>query len=228
MQPYFFPYIGYFQLINYVDTFVIYDQLKYTKKGWINRNFILNKEKEQRITLPLRSGSDNLNIDQRLIVEDKGFKKIINQLKNNYSGSRDFKEKIEIINNIYEFQDYNLFNFLDNSIKVLENYFFQTNKIIKYSSLNISKDLKGQDRIIAICKNLEATEYINPIGGLKLYSKEVFSKNNIGLYFLKTQIELNNNSLETDRPVYPSILHYLMMLDKNDLSYKLKNEFRII
>jgi len=188
MQPYFFPYIGYFQLINYVDTFVIYDQLKYTKKGWINRNFILNKEKEQRITLPLRSGSDNLNIDQRLIVEDKGFKKTINQLKNNYSGSRDFKEKIEIINNIYEFQDYNLFNFLDNSIKVLENYFFQTNKIIKYSSLNISKDLKGQDRIIAICKNLEATEYINPIGGLKLYSKEVFSKNNNELYYLKTQI----------------------------------------
>jgi hypothetical protein len=228
MQPYFFPYIGYFQLINYVDTFVIYDHLKYTKKGWINRNFILNKEKEQRITLPLRSGSDDLNIDQRLIVEDKGFKKIINQLKNNYSECTNFKDKIEIINNIYEYQDYNLFNFLDNSIKVLENYFFQTNKIIKYSSLNISKDLKSQDRVIAICQKLEATEYINPVGGMKLYSKEEFSKNNIKLFFLKTQIELNNNSLEMNKPIYPSILHYLMLLDKIDLRYKLKNDFKII
>jgi hypothetical protein len=61
--------------------------------------------------------------------------------------------------------------------------FFQTNKIIKYSSLNISKNLKGQDRIIAICQNLEATEYINPVGGMKLYSKEVFSKNNVDLFF---------------------------------------------
>ena len=68
MQPYIFPYIGYFQLINSVDEFIIYDNIQYTKKGWINRNRILVNEKDQLITLPLKKASDYLNVNNRDVI----------------------------------------------------------------------------------------------------------------------------------------------------------------
>ena len=80
MQPYIFPYIGYFQLINAVDKFVIYDNIQFTKKGWINRNMILVNGKDEYITLPLKKDSDFLNVDERVLSDTfkQEKKKIIN------------------------------------------------------------------------------------------------------------------------------------------------------
>ena len=69
MQPYFFPYIGYFQLIKSVDEFVIYDNIQYTKKGWINRNRILVNGTDYLISLPLKKDSDYLNVVDRQLAE---------------------------------------------------------------------------------------------------------------------------------------------------------------
>ena len=116
MQPYLFPYIGYFQLINSVDEFVIYDNIQYTKKGWINRNRILVDNKDQLLTIPLQKDSDYLNIIDRKIagswVEDR--KKLVNVLKSSYSKAPYFKEAFELIQECLLCDKNNLFEFILN------------------------------------------------------------------------------------------------------------------
>ena len=109
MQPYFVPYIGYFQLMNAVDELIIYDNIKYTKKGWINRNRVLMNGKDFMISLPLKKDSDYLNIDQRFL--SNGFEKIKNktlsQISNNYRKAPHFETTYDLIRNIFNFQDGN-------------------------------------------------------------------------------------------------------------------------
>ena len=81
MQPYFFPYIGYFQLIAAVDMFIVYDNIKYTKKGWINRNRLLNRGKNVIFSLPLKNDSDYLNVCQRELAADFNRDKLLHQFK---------------------------------------------------------------------------------------------------------------------------------------------------
>ena len=84
MQPYFFPYIGYFQLIAAVDQFIVYDNIKYTKKGWINRNRMLQNGKDVMFSLPLKSDSDFLDVCERELAADFNRDKLLNQLKGAY------------------------------------------------------------------------------------------------------------------------------------------------
>ena len=99
MQPYFMPYIGYFQLINSVDKFIIYDNIQYTKKGWINRNRILVNGKDQLITLPIKKDSDYLDVIERELSEswDKDKNKMLNVIKSSYSKSPYFQEVFSLI-----------------------------------------------------------------------------------------------------------------------------------
>ena len=80
MQPYFLPYIGYLQLLNSVDKFILYDDIEYTKKGWINRNRIVDGE---IITLPLKKDSDYLNVVERRLSDDwrKQKTKLLNKIE---------------------------------------------------------------------------------------------------------------------------------------------------
>ena len=102
MQPYFFPYIGYYQLMNYVDIFIIYDKIKYTKKGWINRNRILLNNKIIPITLPISKGSSKLNIDQRYIADIWPVYKnrLFNKILASYNKAENF-DNISHLNRVY-------------------------------------------------------------------------------------------------------------------------------
>ena len=119
MQPYFLPYIGYFQLINAVDVFVLYDNIKYTKKGWINRNRILLNGDADYISLPLKKDSDYLNIDRRFLSDDWDIEKaaILNRIKEAYRKAPYFNLTFEVITAILRNEDTNLFGFLYSSIK---------------------------------------------------------------------------------------------------------------
>ena len=114
MQPYFFPYIGYFQLINSVDKFIIYDNIQYTKKGWINRNRILVNKKDQLITLPVRKDSDYLNIVERELSESwgKDKNKMLNVIKSSYNKAPYFQETFELISKYLNDSEVNLFKFI--------------------------------------------------------------------------------------------------------------------
>src|SRR5450755_4427632 len=116
MQPYFMPYIGYFQLINSVDEFVVYDNIEFTKKGWINRNRILVNGKDDYITVPLKKGSDYLNINDRYLAEiwSSEKNKVLNKIRNSYQKSTNFDIVFTMIEEIILYENNNLFGYILN------------------------------------------------------------------------------------------------------------------
>jgi len=186
MQPYFLPYIGYFQLISAVDLFVIYDNIKYTKKGWINRNRILQNGKDTMITLPLKNDSDYLNVCERELAIDFNPNKLVNQIKGAYVHAPYFNQTFPLIEEILLYKNLNLFQFIHNSIVKLCGHLDIVTKIVKSSDILIDHGLKCQDKVLELCKSVEARTYINPVGGLDLYSKDQFYDNGIELRFLRS------------------------------------------
>lgn len=188
MQPYFLPYIGYFQLISAVDKFVIYDNIEFTKKGWINRNRILVNGKDDYITLPLKKDSDFLNVNQRFLTESWNIDriKILNRIKESYRKAAHFKEVFLLIEEIMLFNASNLFDFIFFSIQEVTKYLEINSSFIVSSSISIDHTLKSVQKVLAICKELKAEKYINPIGGTELYNKETFQNSSIDLRFIKT------------------------------------------
>ena len=197
MQPYFFPYIGYFQLIHAVDEFIIYDNIEYTKKGWINRNQISNSGSNRIITLPIKKASDYLNIIDRELAPcwDQDKEKMLNLIKSSYCKSPFFKESYNVIERCLMYEDANLFNFVFNSVKSINEYLNIQTPITVSSSLGINHELTGKDKIISICKNQHAPVYINAIGGVDLYSKDEFQSHNIRLNFIKPNPDINKLSI---------------------------------
>lgn len=187
MQPYFMPYIGYWQLIAAVDTYVVYDDVNFIKRGWINRNNILLKGEKKLFSIALHEASQNKLINEISIADD--FSKLHKTIQMAYAKAPFYAEIMELLDSIFDYPKHNIALFIDNSIRKVCDYLnIQTNIIL---SSNIEKDnaLKGQDKIISICKLLQADTYINAIGGVELYDKKVFEKNNICLLFLKPEIE---------------------------------------
>lgn len=222
MQPYFLPYIGYFQLMSAVDTFVIYDNIEYTKKGWINRNKILLNGKSKYISLPLQKDSDYVNIDNRCIYD--GFKKskMLNQIKGTYNSAPQFKNIFPLVESIINHEENNLFKFIKNSIFKVCEYLEINTKVIDSSLFDINHDLKGEQKVIAICKSLNASTYINPIGGRELYNKEQFSKNEINLKFLKPEIK-HYKQFDSEFVGSLSLIDVMMFNDLIDIDKQLNN-----
>lgn len=228
MQPYFFSYIGYFQLINAVDEFVIYDNIQFTKKGWINRNRILVNGMDEYITLPLKKNSDYLLIKDRFLADtwEAERKKMINRIIESYRKAPFFKETYEVFERSIMYEDLNLFKFIFHSIQTLVNYFNIDTKLTISSTLSINHQLKGEDKVIAICKEQQAGVYINPIGGVSLYDSERFRSNNLKLLFQKSN---NINYQQFSHEFFPwlSIIDVLMFNDKNHCK-ELLNQFQLL
>lgn len=189
MQPYFFPYIGYFQLISAVDEFVIYDNIKYTKKGWINRNRILVNGSDALISIPLKKDSDSLDVVQRELAADFDKTKLINQIKNAYIKSPQFKEVFPLIESIIRYEENNLFKYIFNSICKICDHIGINTKFIISSEIKIDHTLKAQDKVISLCKERGFDVYINPIGGAELYSGDSFNEHSIDLKFIQSNIQ---------------------------------------
>ncbi|MBP2283054.1 hypothetical protein H4V97_001372 [Flavobacterium sp. CG_23.5] len=229
MQPYFLPYIGYFQLINMVDVFVIYDNIEYTKKGWINRNRILVNGKDEIISLPIKKSSDYLHINQRVLSEtwEKDKLKLLNKVKANYRKAPYFDEVIPLMEECMEFDAINLFDFIYHSLTKLCKRFDINTEVVVSSELDINHNLKSSEKVMEICKFLTAEQYINTIGGLGLYSKEDFSKNGIVLNFIKTNSFIYKQ-FDSEFITFLSIID-VMMFNSNDTIKKfINNEFILI
>ena len=223
MQPYFFPYIGYWQLINSVDEFVVYDNIKYTKKGWINRNRFLQNGKDELFSIQIKSDSDYLDVVNRKISENFDRDKLVNQLSSAYSKAPFFKDNFPIIKEIILFDEQNLFKYIHNSIEKICKFLGIETKIIISSTINIDhKNLKSQDKVIAICKALDAKIYINPIGGTELYEKDIFKQNGVKLSFLKAN-ELVYKQLGNEFVPWLSIVDVLMFNPKEKILEMLGN-----
>lgn len=185
MQPYFLPYIGYWQLIKAVDVFVVYDDIQFTKKGWINRNRYLINGSDNMFSLPLKKASDYLNvIDRELSDTASGdLAKQLRKIESAYKKAPYCSEVFPLIKDCFNFDEKNLFKYIHHSILTVCRALEISTDIIVSSSLGLSKECKGQERVIETCKKLQATDYINPIGGKTLYDTAIFSDNGIQLHF---------------------------------------------
>jgi len=228
MQPYFFPYIGYWQLINAADTFVVYDNIQFTKKGWFHRNNILINEKKTLFTIPLKKGSDYLDVKDRFLADDskRQLIKIVSQIEQSYKKSPYFFDVFPLIKDIFLSDEKNLFNYTLNSIFTICNYLNIKTKMVVSSEITIDHTLRSQEKVIALCKKLNASHYINPIGGVHLYDHNEFKENGIELNFLQAELieyPQFNNSFEP----YMSIIDIMMFNSKDDI-IKMLNNFSLV
>lgn len=224
MQPYLFPYISYFQLINAVDTFVLYDDVNYIKQGWVNRNYILLNGKKHLITLALSGASSFKLINQVKVGENKGkLKKTVYQA---YRKAPFFDDVFPVIEKALDYEDDNLASFVSHALLSVAGYLNMGTKFIMSSHIEKNDDLKGQDKVLDICKILRADMYINAIGGRELYSREEFEKNSIRLYFIKMN-DITYKQFYNEFVPNLSIIDMLMFNSRNE-AVKMLNEYELI
>lgn len=186
MQPYFAPYIGYFQLWSSVDAFVVYDDIEYTKKGWINRNRILVDGQPAYISLPLLAAPDTLIVRDRQLA--KSFPqervKILRRIEAAYRRAPFFAQGMALAAAVLECNERNLFDFIHNSLQVFGNFLGISTPLVRSSTLHVDRSLRAQCRVIMTCRQMCASEYVNPPGGRGLYQAQAFEEQGIALRFL--------------------------------------------
>ncbi|HRU63915.1 MAG TPA: WbqC family protein, partial [Paludibacteraceae bacterium] len=220
MQPYFLPYIGYFQLIKAVDTFIIYDDVQFIKGGWINRNYLLLNDEKFMFNLILKGASANKLINEISVQSNQN--KLLKTIYYSYNKAPYFESVFPIIKNILNYEDKNLSKFIGNSIIKICNYLKIDTEIHYSSALEKDNELKAQDKIIHICKLLNADTYINAIGGQKLYDKKVFNDSHIDLKFIKSNLTPYTQFKNEFIPCL-SILDVMMFNSVDEINIILKN-----
>ncbi|MBO9636811.1 MAG: WbqC family protein, partial [Siphonobacter aquaeclarae] len=172
MQPYLFPYIGYFQLLKTVDKFVLYDDVAFINRGWINRNKVLVNGKEQLFTIPLREASQNKKILEIDIDDTQKWRdKLLKTLQQSYKKAPQYAAVYPVIEEILQTPATRIADLIAVSITLLANYLSISTEIVPSSTIYANQHLKGPERILDICLQEGASEYINPIGGMELYDR---------------------------------------------------------
>lgn len=229
MQPYFFPYLGYWQLMNYVDRYVIYDNIQFTKNGWIRRNRILSGGTDKMFTLPLKRDSDYLDVCQRTLADDfaKEQTRLLRLIEASYKKAPMFDKVFPIVKDAVEFGSKNLFEYIFYSIQKVCEYLNIKTEIVISSKLNINSSLKGKDRVLAICKYMGATDYYNPANGISLYDpyRSEFEASGVKLHFTKmreiTYPQFNNEFIPSlsiiDVMMFNTKEHIQEMLSEFDI-----------
>jgi len=228
MQPYFLPYLGYIQLMSLVDDFVIYDDVNYINRGWINRNYILVNGQKNLLTIPLREASQNKKINEIYLSNDlKWIDKQKRTVEMAYKKAPYFEEVFELYCGIVDFKGDNLSVFLANQLKCLKDYLGIKAKLILSSESFSNQELKKGDRLIDICHQMNQYEYINPIGGAEIYTKEQFAERDVELRFLEMTVQ-PYEQIKTDSFIpYLSVLDVLMMNSKEFITGNLLKQFNL-
>lgn len=229
MQPYLFPYIGYFQLVNAVDEFIVYDNIKFTKKGWINRNRILVNGTDSYITFPLKKDSDYLDIRDRYLADiwPSERKEMLARITESYRKSPYFDFAFPIIEGSILFEEGHLFKFILNSLNSIKEYLGIRTPFRISSTISIDHTLRAEERVIAICKARNASIYLNPIGGIQLYGKDYFRAKGIDLQFLKTG-DIKYSQFNYDFVPSLSIIDVMMFNAKEDIQGFLASSYTVV
>ena len=194
MQPYFLPHIGYFQLMDKVDAWVIFDNIQYIDKGWINRNKILHPDQKkiwQFITIPITKKQFS-KITEIKINDTKDWRKeILGKFSHYKNKAPYYYEAKKLLEEILNFNSKKLNLFLFNSLKIIKIYLgIKCDFILQSASPDIildSKNIKSGDWALEISKKIKAKTYINPISGFHLFNDAQFKKNNISLKFFSNE-----------------------------------------
>jgi hypothetical protein len=227
LQPYFFPYIGYWQLIHAVDRFVIYDDVNYIKRGWINRNRILINGKATYIILPLSKSSQNKKIYEIELHSSPVLRnKLVKTIQNTYRKSFFFDQVFPVIEKLIRYKVDNLSDYLSYQLQSLASFMGIKTEFIATSRSYWNDYLSGQERVLDICNREQATTYFNLPGGQALYSGEEFRRAGVNLRFISMRTLPYTQRITGFIP-YLSIIDALMEIGPTGFSHHL-NAFEII
>lgn len=227
MQPYFFPYLGYFHLLKAVDKFVIYDDVNFINRGWVNRNRIPINGEARYFTIPLSAASQNEKINQIRVVEDFAWKKKMFQTFDQVYAKAPFKKNgLEILGSVLDNDSTMLVDYCVKSITQIATFLGIECEIISSSHSYDNSVLKSEDRIIDICIREKADKYINLMGGRDLYISSNFTAKGCELNFIKSNLP----PYSTVAPVFIpglSILDIVMNCEKDHIKQML-NEYNLL
>ncbi len=224
MQPYFLPYIGYFQLIQLVDIYVIADDLNFIKNSYIKKNNILDNGAPALISLQLIGASQNKLINEIEVGND--IDKLLTAIQRRYAKAPYFKDVFPLLQTILSSKEKNLARFLGYSLMEISSYLGMQTKFLYSSEIEKNNDLKFDARIMDICKRVGADHYINAIGGKELYDKDKFATEGIKLSFIDTKdIEYK----QFDKEFVPNLsIIDVMMFNSKEESRELLQRYELV
>lgn len=224
MQPYFMPYIGYWQLMAAVDKYVVYDDVNYIKGGWVSRNNILMNGQAHMFTITLNGASPNKHFNEIEVRDD--FKKFRNMLQSCYSKAPYYKEILPMLEQIFEYENRNLGVFLYHSYQVILDYLGIDTELILSSTIEKDNSLRAEHKVKHICHLLGADTYYNTIAGKDLYDSEDFAREGIKLQFLQSKI-ITYSQYKNEFVPNLSIIDVLMFNGKGGIN-KLLKEYTLV
>ena len=192
MQPYFFPYIGYFQLIHAVDEFIIFDNAQYIRRGWINRNRVLNPQKETvYINVPVQKASRETKIKDIVIDSSSNWKETIIHQLNYYRKAPNYDFVMDFLNDSLELSKPYISELNTSLLKKVCNLLkINTNITVLSEQFPMLNEMNAADEWgIEVSKALNATSYINAIGGKEFYDPQKYRANGLDIQFIKNDIK---------------------------------------
>jgi len=186
MQPYVFPYIGYFQLIHSADKFVFLDDVSFIKQGWINRNRILVHGQVHTFSVPVVDASSHRKINQTKILHTNWQNKLIQTVSQSYKRAPQYQEVMPLVERVFTSRAVTISELAIESVESVCQYLSMSTSFARSSALYCDDHLRGQERILSICIQEAANVYVNAPGGRPLYSREVFSEKGVDLRFIRT------------------------------------------
>lgn len=220
MQPYFFPYIGYYQLAYECDTFVFFDDANYIKKGYINRNSIKLNDVRHDFSLPVSKISQNRKICEHDYTGD--FSVFLKTIEQAYKKAPHFESGLSVIKEVLRSSCNNVAKTNSRSLTVVFEYLGLKRNFRFSSDIKLDSNERGQDRIIKLCKALNIVRYRNSIGGQQLYDQSTFEAAGIEIKFIQSRSYPYQQGTSEFLPNL-SMIDAIMYCDKESIKGQLQN-----
>ena len=227
MQPYFLPYLGYISLIKHTDMFILLDEVQFIRHGWIERNRILKPDKDwQYIQVPLQKHTQTAVIkDIKINNEIEWEKKIFAQIEHYKKKALYYRKVVDLLKNIFSKKHATIAELNQDALHAVCDYLSVKNDIRIYSEMGLTIDpvFESDEWALNISKAMNASEYRNPPGGVSIFHKEKYEKENIALVF--HELNLEEYSQNTNHDFIPglSILDVMMFNTPEKISQMLDN-----
>ena len=213
MQPYFFPYLGYFQLLAHVDVFVVLDDTQYIQRSWINRNRILENGVAAYLTLPVAGGSRRKMICEQPLHEPGSRQpKLLKRVRRAYHAAPHLDSVSALLEPLFPGDDETIAYFNVRALRALDEFLGLSTRLVVASERGYPRCRIAQERVIRICLEEGGTRYVNPIRArsLGLYDQAAFSAAGLELSYLSMNADIRYD--QTGGPFVPdlSVIDVLM------------------
>ena len=229
MQPYIFPYIGYYQLVGSVDKFIFYDDVNFIKRGWINRTNIISKEGKQLLTINLIKSSQNKLINEIELLGTND--KVLKTIQFTYVKAPFYNEIMPLVESVIMAPKKLISDYAANSIKSVIDYLeVGTEFCFSSEDHSTTSGYEKARRLMDICRKENADVYYNSIGGMAIYTKEEFEQNGVDLYFLKAHdnIEYDQSHIHKDDYIPSLSIIDVLMFNGKEKTKELLTHYDLI